>query len=110
FQVASRTSQCPVSFLRLCATRRVFWRWLRCGTTLDLNHDYLQGVSAADSSSRFTMVFANGQHIVTSCQRVRDATRRMRTFLIVTDQRAVRAAFLCASFQSTNAVGAMWSR
>ena len=39
---------------------------------------------------------------VTSCQRVRDATRRMRTFAIVTAHRAVSAAFCCAFFQFTN--------
>jgi hypothetical protein len=39
--------------------------------------------------------------------RVRDATRRIRTFAIVTAHRAVSAVFCCASFQSTNVLGAM---
>lgn len=38
---------------------------------------------------------------VTSCQRVRDATRRIRTFAIVTAHRAVFAALICAAPQST---------
>src|ERR1700730_10328602 len=38
---------------------------------------------------------------VTSCQRVRDATRRMRTFVTVTAQRAVFAALIWAARQST---------
>ena len=51
--------------------------------------------------SRFSDARGRPVVSVTSCQRVRDTTRRMRTFVIVTAQRAVRAAFCCASCQFT---------
>ena len=94
----------------LCIIRRRHRR----ATSFDLNQDDLEVVAAFRSCDRLAVILPHGQHInyadrfppalpqnVTSCHRVRAATRRMRTFVIVTAHRAVLAAFCCAFFQFT---------
>src|SRR5512132_2443394 len=59
----------------------------------------LCGLQHIDYADRLTTRLPVECDELPTCPR---ATRRIRTFAIVTTQRAVRAAFCCASFQFTN--------